>query len=155
MKKEEIESWGKSLKKRPFYTVILIIIVLVIFIGVMFFSGYFSEKGRRIAAPNNHKTGEETTELTRDQNKIYQNDNSVGDVIGEVEEKGDVVIFKQLNNTENLNQNIPFEYKKHTYQILRIETQIGMKIDMKIGMTNSVMDSGVGVLENVICRKIN
>lgn len=148
MKKEEIESWGKSFKKRPFYTVLLIIIILGIILGGMFFSGYFAEKGRRSAALDKTEAGVETnTEPIRDPNKIYQNDGSVGDVIGEVEEKGDVVIFKQLNNTGNLNRNIPFEYKNHTYQILRIETQIGIKI----GSTNG----GVGVLENVICKKLN
>jgi hypothetical protein len=88
--------------------------------------------------------------VARDPNKIYQNSNPVGDITGEVEEKENSIIFKQLSNTASLNRNMPFEYKRNIYKIKRIKNQIGLKI----GVTNTGIDQKTGVLENVICEKL-
>ncbi len=86
----------------------------------------------------------------RDPNKIYQNGNEVGVVCCEVRENGDIITFEELNETERLNGNIYFEYKRYKLKTIQVETITGLKISTS--STNSI--SKKAVLSNVVCKKI-
>lgn len=90
------------------------------------------------------------TIATRDPNKIYQNGNVVGDITGQIEEKDNLIIFKQISNTSNLDQGVLFEYKRNKCRIIRINTSIGIKIVA----TNSGTERRDAVIEDVVCKKI-
>lgn len=81
---------------------------------------------------------------TRDPMKIYQNGKEVGNITGEVETKGGVIIFRQICNTSELNQKLPFEYKKETIKIIRCDASFDIKGGSPV-KTN--------VLEGVVCEK--
>jgi hypothetical protein len=88
--------------------------------------------------------------VTRDPNKLYQNETVVADVTGSVDTKNGKVIFEQISNTSNLDMNKPIEYGRLKLKIIRIGTIIGMK--------SVVSDKGSKVLqsvmETVICEKV-
>jgi len=86
----------------------------------------------------------------RDPNKIYQNGNEVGIVSGNVRENDDTITFEELSETEGLNRDIHFEYKRHKLKIIKIEASAGFKITAST--TNS--KSHKAVLSNVVCKKL-
>lgn len=88
--------------------------------------------------------------VTRDPNKIYQNGEHVGNVVGAVKKEKDCLIFNQITDTSKLNRSIPFEYKREKYQITKRPTSIGMKMVA----TNSGTERKDAVIENVVCKKI-
>jgi hypothetical protein len=84
---------------------------------------------------------------TRDPNKIYQNGNPVGNITGNVTIKDNNIIFEKLIETSALERNIPFEYKRDTYKIIKIEQEIGAEISNITGFNKNV-------LKNVVCEKM-
>ena len=90
------------------------------------------------------------TIATRDPNKIYQNGKAVGIVTGKIETQNDIVIFEELCETEELNQDIPFEYQRQKLQIIKIESITGLKVIT----SNEGSQTRKSVLSNVVCREI-
>jgi len=90
------------------------------------------------------------TIATREPNKIYQNGKAVGIVTGKIETQNDIVIFEELCETGELNQDIPFEYQRQKLQIISVKTTTGMKI------VTSQKGSQIkkSVLSNVACKKV-
>ena len=88
--------------------------------------------------------------VTRDPNKIYQDGNAVADIIGQVQQTENGILFVQIANS-TVDTNKAIEYQRSTYRIKQIERMIGMK--------SVVSDKGSqvlqNVLENVSCEKIN
>ena len=88
--------------------------------------------------------------VTRDPNKIYQDGNAVADIIGQVQQTENGILFVQIANS-TVDTNEAIEYQRSTYRIKQIESMIGMK--------SVVSDKGSqvlqNVLENVSCEKIN
>jgi hypothetical protein len=86
----------------------------------------------------------------RDPNKIYQNGSEVGIVAGNVRENEDTITFEELSETERLNRAIPFGYKRHKLQIIKIEASAGLKITANTTNSKSLK----AVLSNVVCKKL-
>ena len=84
--------------------------------------------------------------VTRDTNKIYQNGNSVGDVIGSVQTKNEPVIFAEIINTSSLDYNKPFEYQRVKLKIVKIGEMIGLQSDGR--------STKQSVIKDVVCEKI-
>jgi hypothetical protein len=75
---------------------------------------------------------------TRDADKIYQNGNAVGDVNGQVQEEGNMVIFSEIINTSDLNRTSQFEYQRKRLKIVSIGTMIGNEVTLS-GTKQSVL----------------
>jgi len=88
--------------------------------------------------------------VTRDPNKIYQNGEHVGNVVGAVKKEKDCFIFNQIIDTSKLNRSIPFEYKREKYQIIKIQKISGLKLEA----SRTGSDVKRNVIEGVICRKV-
>ncbi|MFA5240621.1 MAG: hypothetical protein WC476_13075 [Phycisphaerae bacterium] len=86
----------------------------------------------------------------RNPNMIYQAGKEVGIVSGNVIESGNAITFEELSETEGLNRENPFEYKRYKLKINRIETFAGLKITAS--STNS--KTRKAVLSNVVCEKL-
>ena len=87
----------------------------------------------------------------REQNKIYQNGNVVGIILGKIEIDGDDLILEKLTDTKSLNKTLPFEYKYDKYMFVRQKSAIGISIHMSAdGKRTTEQD----VLQNVICKKV-
>ena len=88
---------------------------------------------------------------TREPSKIYQNGESVGDIIGAVEQAPGQVHFSQIANTTRFDTTSPFEYQRLKLKVVRIGSIIGMK--------SEVTDKGAvtlsAVMEDVTCSIIN
>jgi hypothetical protein len=85
---------------------------------------------------------------TREANKIYQDGAAVGDVSGPVETKGSAILFAQLSNAGAFNVQAPFEYQRSTLRVVRIDSAIGMKVEM----TDQGSKTLNGVFEGVLCE---
>ena len=84
---------------------------------------------------------------TRDPNKIYQEGKSVGNVIGKVEVKDNIVSFTRIGETSNLSRGDPFEYGRDKYKIMRVENAVRLDFFQK-------GDTHTDVLVNVECMKV-
>jgi len=87
----------------------------------------------------------------RDPNRIYQAGNSVGDVTGDVVIRGDLTEFTELSNTQGLNRDVPFEYRRDRYQIQRIGSFAGVSLSVQ---SRGQMEHKESVLKNVLCKKL-
>jgi hypothetical protein len=84
---------------------------------------------------------------TREPNKIYQNGNVVGEVIGPVQEQDSIIRFEKLANTGALNKEVVFQYQRHNLQI----RQIGAAYQMQFVPGAA---PAIAVLEKVVCEKV-
>ncbi len=75
---------------------------------------------------------------TRNINNIYQEGIVVGVISGAVEKVEDKILFREICNTSQLNQNLPIEYGRQKLKIIKIDTIIGMFCDGRT-VKNSVM----------------
>jgi len=82
---------------------------------------------------------------TRDPKKIYQDGKEVGDVTGQVNTIDNSVTFQQVSNTTELNRNLPFEYKEKTLKIVKVGSEIKIKMGSPMRMN---------VLEDVVCEMV-
>jgi len=89
---------------------------------------------------------------TRQENAIYQNNQLVGKIAGEVKEEDGNFIFDELNDTGALDQSQPFEYKRGKCKITHIQTMSGMKLGNTPGGNFTQKNN---VLENVTCEKVS
>ncbi len=85
---------------------------------------------------------------TRDPNKIYQDENPVGTVVGMVTEKGDIVSFQYLCETGKLKRDLPFQYRRQTLQIIDLESSALQKFIEEVGSMRE------NTLTGVVCRKL-
>ena len=85
---------------------------------------------------------------TREPNKIYQDGKAVGDVSGSVESKESTILFTQLSNAGAFNMQAPFEYQRSRLRVVRIDSAIGMKVEM----TDQGSRTLNGVFEGVLCE---
>ena len=85
---------------------------------------------------------------TREPNKIYQNGNVVGEVIGPVQEQDSIIRFEKLANTGALNKGVVFQYQRHNLKI----RQIGATFTMQSAFKGAPMLTNV--LDNVVCEKV-
>ena len=85
---------------------------------------------------------------TREPNKIYQNGNVVGEVIGPVQEQDSIIRFEKLANTSALNKGVVFQYQRHDLQI----RQIGHAISAESAHPGAPLL--MNVLDNVVCEKV-
>src|SRR5262249_29889035 len=83
---------------------------------------------------------------TREPNKIYQNGQAVGDVIGPVEKKQGRVHFAQLANT-TLDLGKPFEYQRERLKIHSVGMLAGTMIDAQ-------SKTSTRVLKDVLCERV-
>ena len=89
--------------------------------------------------------------VQRESDTIYQNGIKVGRVVGNVAEDNDSIVFACLADTESLDKNQPFQYRRQTLSVRSIGTITGL---------HSVLDAGTGktealqnVLQGVICER--
>lgn len=87
----------------------------------------------------------------REHNKIYQNGNVVGNIVGKIEITSDNLIFEKLTDTKLLNKSIPFEYKYDRYIFVKQKSASGMSIHMSAEGKSTIEE---GVLQNVMCKKV-
>ncbi|MCK4414819.1 MAG: hypothetical protein KAY32_14890 [Candidatus Eisenbacteria sp.] len=59
---------------------------------------------------------------TRDPGLIYQDRLPVAAVVGEVEHKGERVVFARLTHAEQLDRNKPIEYRRERLRIMKFES---------------------------------
>ena len=92
---------------------------------------------------------EKSTEFieTIDLNSIYQNGQIVGIVNGEVKEIDGKTVFSEILDRD-FKTGLPFEYRRNSYKVIRIETAAGLVIGGGGGLES-------GVLRNVICEKLD
>ena len=69
----------------------------------------------------------------------------MGNVTGQVKTIDNSVTFQQVSNTTELNRNLPFEYKGRTLKIVKVGSEIKIKIGPPMRMN---------VLEDVVCEKV-
>ena len=88
--------------------------------------------------------------VSRDPNKLYQDEAVVADVTGDVKINNGKVILEQISNTSGLDTSKPIEYGRLKLKILHVSRIIGMKSVV------STKGSGVlqNVMEDVICEKL-
>jgi hypothetical protein len=84
---------------------------------------------------------------TRESNKIYQNGNVVGEVIGPVQEQDSIIRFEKLANTGALNKGVVFQYQRHSLKIRHIGRAVALQ---SFPGEAPVM----AVLEDVVCEKV-
>ncbi len=82
---------------------------------------------------------------TRQENAIYQNNKLVGNISGDVKEEGEKYIFDELYDTELLDINQPFEYKRNKYKITHIQ--------IISGSASTPRTQRSSVLKGVTCEK--
>ena len=87
---------------------------------------------------------------TRDENAIYQNGEIVGNVTAKVDETEDKLIFHEICNTSELNQELPFEYGREKLRIIEIGSITGQKIIV----TSSGSEIKYNIMENVVCQRV-
>lgn len=66
--------------------------------------------------------------VKREADAIYQNSVKVGQVVGNVVDDNDSIVFECLADTENLDRTQPFQYRRQTLSIRSIEAIIGLWI---------------------------
>ncbi len=98
------------------------------------------------------RKAQETLDIfaTRDQNAIYQGGIIVGKVSGNVDEVDSKIIFREIFDTSNLNQNLPFEYRRDRLRIISIGSFTGMDIKMVDGKSTIKHN----VIKDVVCERI-
>ena len=98
------------------------------------------------------KEAQKTVEwiATRDENAIYQNGKIVGNVTAKVDETKDKLIFHEICNTSELNQELPFEYRREELRIIEIGSIIGQKNIV----TSSGSEIKYNIMENVVCQRV-
>lgn len=137
---------------------IIKIFLTVVVIGVIFFSVVsliwlwrsqidVRETGRQLL--NTPKKSMDWV-ATRDDTKIYQEGKIVGTICGEVKESNDQIIFKEICDTEQLNINAPFEYKRDKIKIVKYGGIFGGK---KV-VTAEGSISKNAFITDVVCEKI-
>ena len=99
------------------------------------------------------RKAQETLDIfaTRDQNAIYQGGIIVGKVSGNVDEVDSKIIFREIFDTSNLNQALPFEYRRDRLRIISIGSFTGMDINMVDGKSTIKHN----VIRDVVCERIN
>ena len=99
------------------------------------------------------RKAQETLDIfaTRDQNAIYQGGIIVGKVSGNVDEVDSKIIFREIFDTSNLNQDLPFEYRRDRLRIISIGSLTGMDIKMVDGKSTIKHN----VIRDVVCERIN
>lgn len=98
------------------------------------------------------RKAQETLDIfaTRDQNAIYQGGIIVGKVSGNVDEVDSKIIFREIFDTSNLNQDLPFEYRRDRLRIISIGSFTGMDIKMVDGKSTIKHN----VIKDVVCERI-
>lgn len=98
------------------------------------------------------RKAQETLDIiaTRDQNAIYQGGIIVGKVSGNVDEVDSKIIFREIFDTSNLNQDLPFGYRRDRLRIISIGSFIGMDIKMVDGKSTTKHN----VIKDVACERI-
>ena len=76
---------------------------------------------------------------TREPDRLYQGGNIVGQVEGDVIVKEDTVVFAQLYETSNLNEDQPIEYQRLTVKIRNVRVRNFTAVTSK-GLRNSVWE---------------
>ncbi len=76
---------------------------------------------------------------TREPNRLYQGGNVVGQVEGDVIVKKDIVVFAQLSETSDLNEDQPIEYQRLTLKIRNVRVRKFSVVTSK-GLRNSVWE---------------
>jgi hypothetical protein len=84
---------------------------------------------------------------TREPNRIYQDGMPVGNVVGIVKEIGDNTVFEKISETSDLKRNLPFEFKRATYRIVKIGRTSAVDISDLTG-------SHEAVLAEVVCQRM-
>ena len=87
---------------------------------------------------------------TRDENAIYQNGEIVGNVTEKVDETEDKLIFHEICNTSELNQELIFEYRREKLRIIEIGSIIGQENIV----TSSGSEIKYNIIRNVVCEKV-
>lgn len=87
---------------------------------------------------------------TRDPTKIYQDGKIVGNISGGINESDSQIVFLELCDTEGLNANNLFEYKRDKLKIKSIGSSIGMM--GASGPSGAIAKKAV--LMNVVCDRI-
>ena len=87
---------------------------------------------------------------TRDENAIYQNGEIVGNVTAKVDETEDKLIFHEICNTSELNQELLFEYRREKLRIIEIGSIIGQENIV----TSSGSEIKYNIIRNVVCEKV-
>ncbi len=98
------------------------------------------------------RKAQETLDIfaTRDQNSIYQGGIIVGKVSGNVDEVDSKIIFREIFDTSNLNQDLPFEYRRDRLRIISIGSSTGMDIKMVDGKSTIKHN----VIRDIVCERI-
>ncbi len=78
----------------------------------------------------------------REPNKIYQNGQVVGEVLGRVEAEGNRVKFQQLVNTTGLRADQPVEYQRTRLRIVSVK--------QRTGVLQNMTDEGTFVYRDVL-----
>ena len=84
--------------------------------------------------------------VTRKENSIYQGGEEVGKVIGEIKEVDGNFMFQEFHNSLALDSNKTFEYRRHIYRIIQVET-IAPTASTEHGMVS-------GYMKNILCERI-
>jgi len=82
---------------------------------------------------------------------IYQNSAKVGQVVGNVVDDNDSIVFECLADTENLDRTQPFQYRRQTLSIRSIEAITGLWsiLNAETGETETFHN----VLQGVVCER--
>ena len=62
---------------------------------------------------------------TRDESCIYQNGECVGNISGEIKNKGDKIYFSEISNTKNLKVKEIIEYKRWKLKLIKYKSFTG------------------------------
>jgi len=87
---------------------------------------------------------------TRDSKALYQNGKVVAKVTGDVDVTDNAAVFSQLSDTCGLDRNLPFEYKRDKFKIVKVRTVVGLSISASQSGTENLRD----VLEHVECKRM-
>lgn len=77
LKKKEIEEWISSFWARPFRTLIIVLVVVVILVGLTLIQSYFGEKGKQLAIAPNKDVGTATGTKEAAVEKKTENDRTI------------------------------------------------------------------------------
>ena len=84
--------------------------------------------------------------VTRDENKIYQDGEEVGKVIGEIKEVEGKFMFQEFHNSFALELSKTFDYRRHIYRIIQVE----------VIAQSAVTEHGIvrGFMKNILCERL-
>lgn len=132
-------------------TFIMIVVVLTAMVTIRWtWSRQIDVKGTILGVLRNKTEKPLDWVATRDPNAIFQNNNIVGNITGEVKESDGKIIFTEICDTFNFEIDAPFEYKRDKLKVI--------KVGVRIGSLSSTTNQGTriknNVMRNVVCERI-